>query len=78
MTTGVIKREDLDVRLFFDVSVLEIFVNDRVAITTRVYPDSGKCFAVDAWVGRAESARMTRCSIWELRSSVNGQDKGGR
>ncbi|KAG8416765.1 hypothetical protein J3459_013671 [Metarhizium acridum] len=30
--------EDLQVRIFVDVSIVEIFVNDRFALTSRVYP----------------------------------------
>ena len=66
-TTGNVKRETLDLRIFFDVSVLEIFVNDRVAITTRVYPDSGKCFGVDAWIEGGGYAEIVRREAWELK-----------
>jgi beta-fructofuranosidase len=67
---GIVERETLDLRIFFDVSVLEIFVNNRVAITTRVYPDSGKCFGVDAWTGREEPAKVARCMMWKLGMGV--------
>ncbi|KAG6294402.1 hypothetical protein E4U45_006378 [Claviceps purpurea] len=30
--------EDLDVRIFVDVSIIEIYANDRFALTSRVYP----------------------------------------
>ena len=70
MATGIVKRETLDIRVFFDVSVLEIFVNDRVAITTRVYPDSGKCFGVGAWVEEGAHAKLVRCKAWELKTGV--------
>ena len=71
-TTGDVKRETLNVRIFFDVSVLEIFVNDRVAITTRVYPESGKCVGADAWGRRAE---IVRCIGWELKTGTS-QNEG--
>ena len=76
--TGIIKHETLDLRIFFDVSVLEIFVNDRVAITTRVYPDSGKCFGVNAWVAEEAHAELVRCKAWELGMGVReGPDVAG-
>ncbi|KAG5928740.1 hypothetical protein E4U42_000053 [Claviceps africana] len=30
--------EDLDVRIFVDVSIIEVYANDRFALTSRVYP----------------------------------------
>jgi beta-fructofuranosidase len=45
-SNGVVEQETLDIRLFFDTSILEVFINERVAITTRIYPESGKCFGV--------------------------------
>ncbi|KAG6011545.1 hypothetical protein E4U54_008034 [Claviceps lovelessii] len=30
--------EDLDIRIFVDVSIIEIYANDRFALTSRVYP----------------------------------------
>ncbi|KAJ9634419.1 putative beta-Fructufuranosidase [Knufia peltigerae] len=41
--------ETLDLRVFYDVSVLEVFVNDRTAIATRIYPQSRKCFGA-RWI----------------------------
>lgn len=59
-------REKLDIHIFYDVSVLEIFVNNRVAITTRVYPDTGKCFGVRPWAGEEENVVLRQCRLWEL------------
>ena len=73
--TGTVKRETLDLRVIFDVSVLEIFVNDRVVITTRIYPDSGKCFGVDAWVGGRGHAEIVRREVWELKTGTS-QNEG--
>jgi beta-fructofuranosidase len=48
--TGKKVQETLDIRLFFDVSVLEIFVNERVVITTRIYPETGRCYGLQPFV----------------------------
>ncbi|OAP55358.1 hypothetical protein AYL99_10331 [Fonsecaea erecta] len=40
------EMEDLKLHVFFDQSVLEVFVNSRCVITTRVYPPSDKCWGV--------------------------------
>lgn len=36
--TGSSVQEPLRLRIFFDVSVIEIYANDRFALSTRVYP----------------------------------------
>lgn len=37
-------EETLRVRAFFDASVLEVFVNDRTVISTRIYYPDDHCF----------------------------------
>lgn len=44
-------QEDLDFHVVFDTSVLEVFVNERVAITTRVYPYEGTCNGIRIYTG---------------------------
>ncbi|KPI39566.1 Sucrose-6-phosphate hydrolase [Cyphellophora attinorum] len=41
--------EDLTFHAFYDASVLEIFVNERTALSTRVYPDSGTVYGIKAF-----------------------------
>ncbi|OAL21921.1 hypothetical protein AYO22_07518 [Fonsecaea multimorphosa] len=41
--------EDLRLHVFFDQSVLEVFVNERCVITTRVYPPRDRCWGVRFW-----------------------------
>lgn len=72
--SGMTKRETLDIRIFYDASVLEVFVNDLVAITTRVYPESGKCFGILPWTGDGEDAQLLQCQLWELRSGRSTGD----
>ncbi|KKP03051.1 hypothetical protein THAR02_04820 [Trichoderma harzianum] len=74
--TGKNDQETLDIRIFFDVSILEIFVNERVVITTRIYPESGKCYGLQPFVehhqgsiGSNESI-VSRCIGWELKQSI--------
>lgn len=45
--TGEEKEESLHVRAFYDKSVLEIFVNSRTAISTRVYPHLDRVFGLE-------------------------------
>lgn len=46
--------ERLELHIFFDVSVLEVFVNRRTVISTRIYAKSGRCFGV-RWLRRNPS-----------------------
>jgi len=58
--------------VYFDVSVIEVFINNRTVLTTRVYPESGNCFGVMPFVageGR-EAVEMSRCEGWELRAEI--------
>ncbi|KIW21642.1 hypothetical protein PV08_02222 [Exophiala spinifera] len=70
--------ETLDLHVFFDASVLEVFVNSRTAIATRIYPQGGKCFGV-RWVLRHSGASdimserrppTIQGTFWSLRESV--------
>lgn len=75
LTTADGEHESLDIRLFFDVSVLEIFVNERVVISTRVYPESGKCFGLQPFAtyredGGNDKVETKRCIAWELKQSI--------
>nr|CAR62396.1 putative invertase [Trichoderma virens] len=72
----LIKSEALNIHIFFDVSVLEVFINERVAITSRIYPESGRCFGVLPFVRYAqrplgnERAAIMECTCWEVQPSV--------
>ena len=39
-------EESLHVRVFYDASILEVFVNSRTVITTRIYPATDECFGI--------------------------------
>lgn len=56
--------ERLRLRVFLDGSVLEVFVNDRLALSTRIYPSSAASLAVSMQaVGEVEATM----DAWELR-----------
>lgn len=66
----VTTQEALRLHAFFDVSCLELFANDRTAITTRVYPESMTCFSILPFVttkgGRPWSGSILEFNAWEL------------
>ncbi|KAB5518930.1 glycoside hydrolase family 32 protein [Coniochaeta sp. 2T2.1] len=63
------QEETLDIHLFFDVSVLEVFVNERLAITTRVYPENARCTAVRPF-GNSGEPKVVEWAAWELGPSI--------
>ncbi|KAJ2958159.1 hypothetical protein NQZ79_g6252 [Umbelopsis isabellina] len=69
----VVKLETLKLQIFCDNSVLEIFANDRFALTSRIYPDISSVnvslFATPKQNARLKDddviARFTTIQIWE-------------
>jgi beta-fructofuranosidase len=64
-------EETLNIRAFCDASVLEVFVNERVAITTRIYSEIKACTGIiffahgSAAVEGAEVAEVSECQVWD-------------
>jgi beta-fructofuranosidase len=64
-------EETLDIRALYDSSVLEIFVNERVAITTRIYSANKNCFGITFFaqgcpgLDEAELAEVLDCQVWD-------------
>ncbi|KAJ5554543.1 Glycoside hydrolase family 32 [Penicillium frequentans] len=63
-------EEALKVHAFFDHNVLEVFVNDRTVITTRIYYPSDQCFGVRFFAepddqSSKPSAVLLRADIWD-------------
>ena len=61
----LIGSENLELRVFVDRSVIEVFANGRACITTRVYPtrDDARSIGVSATGGSATIESMT---IWDM------------
>ena len=59
--------ESLRLRIFLDRSVLEVFANDRVSITSRIYPMRTDSLGV-ALLAEREDARLLRLDAWRMRS----------
>jgi beta-fructofuranosidase len=79
--TGVETLETLKLRIFCDNSVLEVFANDRFALSSRIYPDTISVrvsqFATPKQNANLEDddvlARFTTIHIWEnLLNTSNG------
>jgi beta-fructofuranosidase len=57
----------LDLRIFVDRSVVEVYANGRACITERVYPDKQDALGI-AIFSRGMPARVKRVDVWELGS----------
>lgn len=71
---GEDRQEPLRIRLFFDMSVIELYANDRFALTTRVYPAScgPASLSIVAEMEEGSSAggpvslsRLSSLALWE-------------
>ena len=56
--------ESVQMRIFLDNSVLEVFVNDRVAITTRIYCDDDEAVHVSLFHSYPPHAHFDRVEAW--------------
>jgi beta-fructofuranosidase len=61
------RLEHVDLHLYLDHSVLELIVDDRHALSTRVYPSGPELDAVEL-VAHGGVARIERLEAWRLRS----------
>lgn len=70
---SLLSQEPLRLNAFFDVSCLELFANERTAITTRVYPESMTCYNIQPFVVKKGehkwSGQLLECTAWELETS---------
>ncbi|KAH6675973.1 putative beta-Fructufuranosidase [Halenospora varia] len=67
------REERLDIKIFYDNSVLEVFANERTVITTRLYTMAERCFGIKIWAEDgsegSEVATIERCVAWDGLSS---------
>jgi beta-fructofuranosidase len=59
--------EPLRLRIFLDRSILEVFANDTVNITTRIYPTRSDSLGVALFAERGD-ARLLRLDAWHMHS----------
>jgi beta-fructofuranosidase len=67
---GEEEEESLRVHAFFDMSVLEVFVNGRTAISTRVYHPADRCYGLRFFADsiqdeRQPAAVLVRAESWD-------------
>ena len=59
--------EPLELRVFIDRSVIEVFANDRQCLTLRVYPERDDSRGVSVFA-RGSDARLFSLDCWQMRS----------
>ncbi|MDP9363348.1 MAG: GH32 C-terminal domain-containing protein, partial [Chloroflexota bacterium] len=57
--------EPLELRVFLDRSVVEVFANGRVAVSDRIYPSRPDALGVGAFVDGSE-ARLASLDVWGM------------
>lgn len=65
-------REKLEIRAWFDESVLEVFANERCLVSTRVYPATKRCWGIGFWAAdEADSSILVEARAWDgLRAAT--------
>jgi beta-fructofuranosidase len=65
-------REKLQIRAWFDESVLEVFVNERCAISTRIYPATKRCWGIRFWAeDETGASTLVGAKAWDgLRADI--------
>ncbi|ORX91305.1 Arabinanase/levansucrase/invertase [Basidiobolus meristosporus CBS 931.73] len=58
--------EKLELRVFVDNSVVEVFANDRFALTTRIYPTLHDSTQVALTLARGKGVRVDAFSLWPI------------
>lgn len=58
----------IDIRVFIDHSVLEVFINEENCLTTRVYPTLIDSVGVGIFADEDHSLSINRLNIWTMKS----------
>jgi beta-fructofuranosidase len=59
--------EPLQLHVYVDCSVLEIFANEQICITTRIYPSRPDSLGVGLFVEDGETT-LNSLDVWEMSS----------
>jgi len=57
---------EVDLRVFVDRSIVEVFVNDRACLTTRVYPGTAEADRIDL-LAIGGTAELRSLHVWKMR-----------
>lgn len=57
----------LDLHVFLDGSVLEVFINEELALSTRIFPEKSESIGLDVFT-QGGTAIFERVDIWEMKN----------
>jgi beta-fructofuranosidase len=60
------QSDTLDLRIFLDGSVLEVFLNEDIVISTRIFPAGTQSTGIDAFV-QGGTANFLNLDVWEMK-----------
>ena len=69
------EAEDIEIRIFIDMYLIEVFINDRQAVVTSFveYKDSGFDFNAYAFTGQGDKPmQIKKIEIWKMKSTNKG------
>jgi beta-fructofuranosidase len=72
----LVPGENLVVRIFVDVSMVEVYANDRFAVTSRVYPSLGTSTAASYDFGGFDEGNVSFECWQDLRNAWPGRESG--
>ncbi|SNZ16834.1 Sucrose-6-phosphate hydrolase SacC, GH32 family [Natronoarchaeum philippinense] len=59
--------EDLDLHVYLDGSMLEVYVNGLKSVTTRLYPEDDRSVGIEAWADG--DVTIEQLAVWKLDSA---------
>ena len=62
--------ENIELDIFVDGSLVEVFLNDRFALTTRVYPSRDDALGVEQYVVNGTRVDFANVQIWTEMMNV--------
>ncbi|KAF2798252.1 glycoside hydrolase family 32 protein [Melanomma pulvis-pyrius CBS 109.77] len=65
--TGI---EDVEMHIYLDGSLLEVYVNDRFWLTTRIYPSRTDSTGFGIYVGEGASVEVSDIAVWTGLSNI--------
>ena len=69
--------ENLNLDIFLDNSVIEVYANSRACLTTRVYPSRTDSLGVELFA-RGGTAQLHKLDVWEMSSIWSGVSEAAR
>ncbi|KAL1301729.1 hypothetical protein AAFC00_005933 [Neodothiora populina] len=68
--SGNATQEPLTWDIFLDGSLIEVYINDRFALTTRIYPSMESSTGFGVYVGEGASAAFDSLDVWSELANV--------